>query len=53
MAKIIMILNGNEYESLHDWESIEDFMASDTNDNEFGAEPDYSTGGRCEYRLAE
>jgi hypothetical protein len=55
MSKIIMALNDQEYESTHDFDSLDDFYAacdSGALDDEFeGA--DYSAGGQCTYRLAD
>lgn len=57
MAKIIMELNGREYISVHDWDTIDEFFADcnagGVDEDEFGDAPDYSAGGSCHYRLAE
>lgn len=57
MVKVIMELNGREFESAHDWDSLDDFFAAcdagEVDEDEFGPEPDYSAGGSCHYRLAE
>jgi hypothetical protein len=57
MAKIIMEMDGREFESAHEWDSLDEFFAAcdagEVDEDEFGPEPDYSAGGSCLYRLAE
>lgn len=57
MAKVIMEMDGREFESAHEWDSLDDFYADcnagGVDEDEFGPEPDYSAGGSCYYRLAE
>lgn len=52
MTKIIMTLNGTEYISAHEWDSLEEFYDACPLENEF---PDYegdgSEGGYCYYEL--
>lgn len=42
MNRIIMTLNGQSYTSAHEWNTLDDFYAADTLENEF---PDYKGDG--------